>query len=65
MSFETQANQTFWRDIPGFCWDIPEMPDKFEKKFVFNFWPLLDPKRKIMLIKLCFQPDMATEQRIV
>ena len=38
MSFETQANQTFWRDIPGFCRDIPEVPEKFEKKkFVFNF----------------------------
>ena len=37
MSFETQGNQTFWRDIPGFSWDIPGMPEKFEKKrFVFN-----------------------------
>ena len=31
MSFETQENQTFWRDIPGFCRDIPELPEKFEK----------------------------------
>ena len=32
----------FWRDIPGFCWDIPAAPEKFEKKkFVFNFWPLV------------------------
>ena len=31
----------FWRDIPGFCWDISAVPAKFEKtKFVFNFWPL-------------------------
>ena len=38
MSFETQGSQTFWRDIPGFCWDIRE---KFEKKmFVFNSRPL-------------------------
>ena len=22
----------FWRDIPGFCRDIPEAPEKFEKK---------------------------------
>ena len=30
----------FGRDIPGFCWDIPAAPEKFEKKkFVFNFWP--------------------------
>ena len=32
MSFKTQGNQTFWRDIPGFCWDIPGVPEKFEKK---------------------------------
>ena len=32
-----QGNQTFWRDIPGFCRDIPEVPEKFEKnEFVFN-----------------------------
>ena len=24
MSFETQGNQTFWRDIPGFCPGYPE-----------------------------------------
>ena len=37
MSFETQGNQTFWRDIPG-------VPEKFEKKrFVFNFRPLKSP----------------------
>ena len=40
MSFETQGNQTFSRDIPGFCRDIPEAPEKFEKKFVFNSRPL-------------------------
>ena len=40
MSFETQGNQTFWRDIPGFCRDIPEWPERFEKKkFVFNTRP--------------------------
>ena len=27
MSFETQGNQTFCRDIPGFCRHIPEVPD--------------------------------------
>ena len=32
MSLETQGNQTFWRDIPGFCRNIPGVPDKFEKK---------------------------------
>ena len=31
----------FWRDIPGFCRDIPEAPEKFEKKmFGFNSRPL-------------------------
>ena len=30
-----------WRDIPGFCRDIPEAPEKFEKKmFGFNSRPL-------------------------
>ena len=33
-----QGNQTFWRGIPEFCRDIPEVPEKFEKrKFEFNF----------------------------
>ena len=43
MSFETQGNQTFWRDMPGFCRDIPGrgVPEKFEGKgFVFNSRPL-------------------------
>ena len=34
MSFETQGNQTFWRDIPGFFQDIPGAPEKFERKKV-------------------------------
>ena len=32
MSFETQGNETLWWDVPGFCRDIPEAPEKFEKK---------------------------------
>ena len=40
-SLETQGIKLFWRDIPGFCRDIPEAPEKSEKKmFGFNFWPL-------------------------
>ena len=35
MSFETQGNQTFWRDIPGF---LPGYLRKFEK-IVFNSRP--------------------------
>ena len=37
MSFETQGNQTFWRDIPEFCRDIPAVPEKFEKKVCVQF----------------------------
>ena len=42
MSFETQGNQIFWWDIPGFCREIQGVPEKFEqqKKFVFNSRPL-------------------------
>ena len=31
-SLETQGNQTFWWDIPGFCRDIPGALEKFKKK---------------------------------
>ena len=31
MSLETRETKHFWRDIPGFCRDIPEAPEKFEK----------------------------------
>ena len=31
MSLETQGIKLCWRDIPGFCRDIPEAPEKFEK----------------------------------
>ena len=37
MSLETSEIKLFWRDILGFCRDIPEVPEKFEKKIVFNF----------------------------
>ena len=41
MSLETRETKLFWRDIPGFCWNIPGVPEKFEKKeFMFNFGPL-------------------------
>ena len=41
MSIETQGIKLFWRDIPGFCRDIPGAPEKFEKKmFGFNSRPL-------------------------
>ena len=41
MSLETREIKLFYRDIPGFCRDIPAVPEKFEKKkFVFNYRPL-------------------------
>ena len=41
MSLKTRETKLFGRDIPGFCWDIPAAPEKFEKKrFVFNSRPL-------------------------
>ena len=37
MFLETREIQLLWRDIPGFCWDIPAVPKKLEKKkFVLN-----------------------------
>ena len=43
MSLETREINLFGWDIPGFCQDIPGVPEKFEKKkFVFDFW--LPPK---------------------
>ena len=42
MSLKTREIRLFWRDIPGFCQDISEIPEKFEKKnCVFNSRPLL------------------------
>ena len=42
MSLETREIKLFWRDIPGFCWDIPAVPEKFEKKrLVFSFRSLM------------------------
>ena len=29
-----RETKLFWRDIPGFCRDILEVPEKFEKKRV-------------------------------
>ena len=43
-SLETREIKLLGRDIPGFCRDIPEVPEKFEnkKKFVFNFRSLIE-----------------------
>ena len=32
MPLEAREIELVWRDIPGFCRDIPELPEKFEKK---------------------------------
>ena len=56
MSLETQGIKLFWRDIPGFCRDIPEAPEKFEKKmFGFNSRPLFISKTKNKLHKKCHE----------
>ena len=42
MSLEAKGNQTFGRDLPGFCRAIRGVPEKFEKeKFVFHCRSLL------------------------
>ena len=37
MSFETEGDKTFWRDMPGFFQDIPGVPEKFEKNVCVQF----------------------------
>ena len=37
MSLETREIKLFWRDIPGVCWDIPAVPEKFEKKVCVQY----------------------------
>ena len=52
MSPETREIKLFGRDVPGFCRDIAEEPEKFEKKkFVFHSRPLfLPPPDTILLL---------------
>ena len=54
MSLETREIKLLGRDIPGFCRDIPGVPEKFEKKrFVFNSRPLeTSPKMLKSLVQL-------------
>ena len=37
MSLKTREIKLFWRDIPGFCWDIPAVPEKLEKNVCVQF----------------------------
>ena len=64
MSLETRETKPFWRDIPGFCRDIPEAPQEFEKKmFVFNFWPLLiSMGAKIITLQNVIAPNSYRDQ---
>ena len=58
MSLETRETKRFWRDIPGFCRDIPAVPEKFEKKKVcvqFSFPTNFTEKGKI-LARWTFRP---------
>ena len=38
------TSKLFWRDIPGFCWDIPAVPEKFDKQKVCG--SIFGPKSK-------------------
>ena len=40
MSLETQGNKHFGGISLDFCWDVQELPERLDKKLVFNFWPL-------------------------
>ena len=59
MPLETREIKLFWRDIPGFRRDIPEAPEKFEKKkFGLNSRPLIlvAPYRAILRYCCCDTP---------
>ena len=47
MCLGTQGKQTIGRDIPRFCRDIPELPEKFEKIEVYV--QILPPKLNLNL----------------
>ena len=52
ISLETRETKHFWRDIPGFCWNILGEPEKFEQKIKVQFLaPISEvtPAQKILL----------------
>ena len=63
------VNQTFGRDIPGFCWDIPAVPEKFERKlFAVNSCPLFGlgtPNRELHIEKGWERRPLLTLQSLV
>ena len=48
MSLETRETKLVWRDIPGFCWDIPVVPEKLEKKSLCS---VFGPYKEIILFE--------------
>ena len=45
ISLETRETKLFGRGIPGFCRDIPGVPEKFEKKEVYVQFPFPNPQK--------------------
>ena len=63
-----QGNQTFWRDIPGFCRDIPSVPAKFEKKSLCSIvlpLTLNSRQRKMALPKSSHASPRSAEKGVV
>ena len=58
MSLETREIKLFGRDIPGFCRDIPEAPEKFEKK---NLGSILVPYTSQIVRAARLQNEIAPE----
>ena len=70
---EPRETKPSWRDIPGFGWDVPGAPEKFEKNwFVFNFCSLfLSPTEGasaardliswVLLLRLGAKPRLALQ----
>ena len=59
-SFETREIELLGA---RFCWDIPEVPEEFEKEtFVFNFWPLQEDPLELVVVSLGLaKPRLALE----
>ena len=39
MSLETRETKLLWREIPGSCWDVAGVPEKFDKNLCSIFGP--------------------------
>ena len=49
------GNQTYLAGYPGFCWDFPAAPEKFEKKVCAHFWPLYSSSFLLAVEFFCLQ----------